>query len=129
MNRLERDVTSVWQPFAQDSPSLSEQRTVITRNGGSWLYGMDGNRILDGSVRSRRGADRTAAPTATKEPAPTATKEPTLPPPDPDLPSGPSPTDPEGPTDPTPDEPTDPTGPDEPPAVGQSRLPVHLVIG
>ncbi|GAA1791914.1 hypothetical protein HC028_01355 [Planosporangium flavigriseum] len=111
MNWLERDAASMWQPFTQDSPSQRDRRTVITRIEGSWLYDVDGNRVLDGSL---------AGPTATSA-GPTATKEPSLPPPDPDLPSGPSPTDPEGPTDPKPDEPTNPTGPDEPPAVG--RLP------
>jgi hypothetical protein len=99
MTWLERDAASVWHPFTQHSPSPLDERTVITRIKGSWLYDLDGNRVLDESLSA------------------VATKEPSLPPPDPDLPSGPGPTDPEGPTDPTPDDPTDPTGPDEPPAL------------
>jgi hypothetical protein len=139
MNWLERDAASVWQPLTQYSRCLDHERTVITRAAeGSWLYDVDGNRILDGaSLRAVTVADATPAPTATASvsgatSAPTATasvsgasKEPTLPPPDPDEPSGPSPTDPEGPTDPTPTDPTDPTGPDEPPALDRSRLVVE----
>jgi hypothetical protein len=122
MNWLERDTACVWYPFIQHSVLLTEQRTVISRAGESWLYDVDGNRVLDGaSLRAGTAADAV--------PATTATKEPTLPPPDPDEPGGPSPTDPEGPTDPKPTNPTDPTGPDEPPAVGRSQRGVDGVVG
>jgi hypothetical protein len=111
MNWLERDAASGWHPFTQHGLPAADRRTVITRNGRSWLYDVDGGRALDGS------------------PAPVATKDPALPPPDPDQPGGPAPTDPEGPTDPKPTDPTDPTGPDEPPAVGRVRAAFDGVAG
>ncbi|MCW2640400.1 MAG: adenosylmethionine-8-amino-7-oxononanoateamino transferase [Dactylosporangium sp.] len=132
MNWLERDAASVWHPLTQYSRCLDDERTVITRVAeGSWLYDVDGNRVLDGAS-SRAVLDRASSRAVTVvggTSAPDATKEPGLPPPDPDLPSGPSPTDPEGPTDPKPDEPTDPTGPDEPPAIGRARLAVDGAAG
>ncbi|NJC69851.1 hypothetical protein HC031_08965 [Planosporangium thailandense] len=115
MNRLERDAASVWHPFTQNSPWHGDRRTVISRIGGSWQYGVDRNRVLGTASPAAVAAGRAAAT------VPGATKEPQLPPPNPDEPGGPGPTDPEGPTDPKPTDPTDPTGPDQPPAVSRAK--------
>jgi hypothetical protein len=108
MNSLERDTAPGWHPITQHG----DEPTVIADAEGSWLYDVDGNRVLYGALLATVPGGTVAD----------ATKGPSIPPPDPDQPSGPSPTDPEGPTDPKPTDPTDPTGPDEPPAHTQRQV-------